>query len=313
MNKNNLRVSKYLNDDIPEYIDIIINNNNLDEKRFLDLYTIIHIRSNVVGYDVKEKIIKKVQSFFEEILNAIINDDENKHEYLSSNLHEAKYTKLGYSINGPGKALGKEKYKKLITSLKNSEAFKTNSIEDILDTELYIKDIGVDIISDLITNLIQDILSEYTEKTLNDLAMGDKIRYIDTHYWDENSNEWINEKLAMLNYKDNLNYSKEYNYLLVPNSFTADSHQKERIIQNIFNNCIFEIFKSKILSDKSKNANYIGKNNTVYKYKAIEFIKDELGENCSTKDNKYITSHGLMSLIKKYPEIKKYIDENIKK
>ncbi|ELC8368519.1 hypothetical protein QYB79_003050 [Clostridium perfringens] len=313
MSENNIRVSKYLDDIIPEYVDIIINNDTLDEKRFLDLYTIIHMRFNTVGYDFKERILKKVQTFFEEILKAIINDDEDKHEYLSNNLHEAKYTKLGYSISGPGKALGKEKYKKLIDSLKSSEAFKTDSIEDILDTELYIKDVGVDIISDLITNLIQDILSEYTEKTLNNLAMGDKIRYINTHYWDENDNKWVNKDLAMLNYKYSFDCSKEYNYLLVPNSFTSDSYQKERIIKNVFDNCIFNIFESKILSDKSKYSNYIGKNETVFKYKVIEFIKNELGESCSTKDNKYITSHGLMSLVKRYPEIKEYINDNIKK
>ena len=312
-----LRVSSCLKDninckEITEYVDIIVSDKNVDEELFLDLYTIIHLKSNDVGFEFKDRIIKKVDTFFVEILNAIIIGDETKLASLSKYLHEPKYTKLGYSIIGTGSALGEKKFKKLIDSLKSSDAVKTKSIEDILDTELYVKDIGVDIISDLITNLIQDVLGEYTAMVLNSHIKGNEIRYIETHYWDENNKEWAIKEIPMLNYKINIDSIIEDNFLLVPKSFTADKHQKSKIIKNIFDNCIFDLYKSRILSDTAKYSNYINEKDVVYKKKVIECIKDELGNECGDSNNKHITSHGLMNLIALYPKIKEYINNNIK-
>ena len=44
-----------------------------------------------------------------------------------------------------------------------------------LDAQLYLKNIGVEIISNLITNLIQDVLSEYTKEKLQSLNITDKL------------------------------------------------------------------------------------------------------------------------------------------
>ena len=46
----------------------------------------------------------------------IRDSDIAKHEYLSQNLHEPKYTMIGYSRGGSGQAFGKDKdvYKRQI-------------------------------------------------------------------------------------------------------------------------------------------------------------------------------------------------------
>ena len=225
------------------------------------------------------------------------------------NLHEAKYTMLGYSKGSPGQAFGPEKFNKLVNSIKSSRAFKSNNINSFLDIELYAKGIGVDLISDLISNLAQDVLAEYTEERLNSLSMGDKIRYVNTHCWDEEYRMWNYKELAMVNYCKEFG-EKEFNYLLVPKCFTSDNTQKYKIIKNIFDNCIYDIYKKRILSDKNKYKKYMGKNKKVYKYKVVQCINDEFGYETKGKRS-VILFKSLLDLIIKYPQIKKYIDENI--
>lgn len=308
-----INISEYLQDDIPEYVDILVGE-EIDEKRFVDMYTIIHRNSKDNGYEFKERIIEKVRTYFEEVLKAVREEKNERLKYLSKHVHEAKYTCLGYSISGPGKGFGVDKFMFLISSMKKSEAYHTGLISDVLDVELYVDNVGVDIISDLVTNLIQDVLSEYTENMLNGLTMGDKIRLVRTHYWDEKLRGWDVKELAMLSYTKELG-GKEYNYLLVPEGFTSDEKQKERIIKKIFDDCVYELYSTIILSNKDKYGDYIyeTKNNTgVYKKAVAKFINDEFGDGSAREGNGYLTSKGLLDLINKYPSIKRFIASEVK-
>ena len=321
-NENNiLKVSQYLIDDNSKNnapltcVDIVISNDYLDEERFLDLYTILHLKTADFGYKYKERILKKIETLFTEILNAIINDNNEHLDYLSNYLGEAKYIKLGYSKSSPGTGLGKKKFYNLIKSIKSSNAFKDGAIEHLLDTELYISGIAEDIISDLIANAIQDVLSEYTEDVVNSYIKGNEIREIETHYWNELTIEWDIKTLPMLNYKKDITSEKEYNYLLVPNSFTCGTNQKSYIIHSIFKDYIFDIFQSKILNNPVKYSTYYEhltpKNTIPYRW-VLEFIKNELGIDSDITTNSSLTCYGLLSLVKAYPDIKEYIDGTIK-
>jgi len=152
-----MKVSEYLQDDSPKYIDINVGE-ECDEKRFVDMYTIIHKNSTDDGYEYKDRIVEKVRIYFEELLKAVREGENERLNYISKHIHEAKYTCLGYSISGPGKGFGEDKFAFLIASMKRSEAYYTGLISDVLDVELYVDNVGVDIISDLVTNLIQDVL-----------------------------------------------------------------------------------------------------------------------------------------------------------
>lgn len=308
-----MKMSEYLQDEIPEYVDIPVGV-EFDENKFIDMYTIIHTSSRRNGFEFKDRVITKVGTFFEEVLKAVTENDMDRHNYLSKNLHEAKYTMLGYSEGTPGQAFGPEKYAILIESIKKSQARETGRINDILDAELYAENIGVDLISDLISNLIQDVLSEYTENMLNNLSMADKIIYIKTHYWNEKLRQWEYNDLPMVNYRKKLG-EKEYYYLLVPDGFTAGKKQKDVILKNIFNNCIYDIYRTKILSNEEKYNKYIYENKNekgVWMYQVINCINDEFNINSNGNKKVNIPTKSLLDLIQKYPQIKAYIEKEIK-
>lgn len=308
-----MKMSEFLHNNDAEYVDIPVGV-KYDEERFIDMYTIIHQTLIGQGYQYKDRIIAKVGTFFEEVLKATINDDIAKHEYLSQNLHEPKYTMIGYSRGGSGQAFGKDKYKILVDSIKSSTARKTGKINDILDAELYTDDIGVDLISDLVTNLIQDVLSEYTEEVLHNIYQDDKIIKIKTHYWDEQDRKWKYKDMSMINYYKELT-GRRYYYLLVPEKITKGKDQKEVILKNIFNNCIYQIYSSKILLNQQQYDNYIHRGKSkdeVYMYQAVYCMKDELGIKHNGSKEVTIKSKSLLDLVERYPEIIHFIDTSIK-
>lgn len=90
-------MSEYLKEELPEYVDLVLGDEG-DENRFVDMYTIIHRNSKDEGYQFKYRIIEKVKTYFEEVLNAIRSHSDTKLEYLAKHVHEAKYTSLGYAI-----------------------------------------------------------------------------------------------------------------------------------------------------------------------------------------------------------------------
>lgn len=280
------------------------------------MYTIISMSKNNDGYNYKDKIVKKVSSYFNELLKAIRNNDIKKLNYLSKYIHEAKYTSLGYATTGPGKGFGGDKFKHLVDSLKNSNAFKTGFINDILDVELYVENIGVDMISDLITNLIQDVLSEYTLNKVNSLKMGHVIRNVKTNYWNESIQKWELEDLPTIEYVSSAN-GKIFNYILVPFEYTTDDSQKERILSKIFTDCIYNIYENKILSNPQDYESYIRElkddRKIVYKNKVAKLINEEFGQGSAKEEGtRYATSKGLLDLVQKYPKIKQFIENNIK-
>lgn len=309
-----MKVSDFLGDNNPRYVDIIVGE-NVDVKRFVDIYTILHVNKNDDGYEYKQKIVNKVKTYFDELLSAVQRDDVSKIDYLSKNVHEAKYTGLGFSTSGSGKGFGKDKFNSLVQSIKNSEAYKSGTISDILDVELYVDNIGVDTLSDLVTNLIQDVLSEYTEKKVQNLSKNNHLIYSDLHYWDAESRTWQVKKLPVICYKNLAD--KDMYYLLVPYCLTSSEKCKVDIFNQIFDKCIRKVFERIILSDKTTYGGYIHELKTgepvVYKKRIVKLINAELGEGCAKKGNGYVTSKGLLALINSYDEIKDFIDSEIKK
>lgn len=281
------------------------------------MYTIIHITRSSEGYEYKDRIIEKVRTYFEELLDAIRTSNTKKLEHLSKHIHEAKYTNLGYSKSGcsSGKGFGKDKFNTLVRSIQKSEAKKSGTISDILDVELYADKIGVDLVSDLITNLVQDVLSEYTEKILINLNMEHNLSHIDTHFWDENLKKWSKKKMPVIYYTKPPEYNG-YNYFLVPDAFTSDDRQKVRIVQKIFDECVYWIYNQKIYSDEVKYENYIKEfkngRKVIYKKDVSKLINHELGAGSAKKGNGYITSKGLLNLVEKFEDIKEFIEHKIK-
>lgn len=101
--------------------------------------------------------------FFQEVLDLLRVGDRNGALALLNGLREDNRTRLGYSKSAPqGTGLGGDRASPFLDAMEHSEAYKTGRIEDIEDTALFVPGIGVDIVSDMVTNVLREQLADYT-------------------------------------------------------------------------------------------------------------------------------------------------------
>lgn len=105
----------------------------------------------------------QIRSFFNEVLDQLRAGDMNRARHLLSHLHEPNETFLGESTGRPsGRGVGRDKAELLADALINSRAFETGVLSDVSEAELFIRGVGPDTISDLVTNVLRGLLSQYT-------------------------------------------------------------------------------------------------------------------------------------------------------
>lgn len=115
--------------------------------------------------DWGDQCVFLIQSFFQHVLKLIKAGKRAEAEALLSQLREPNETRLGLSYDKPqGRALGTESAKDVWSALSRSQAAKSGLLRDLEDTALMIEGIGVDIISDMTTNIIRRPLIEYTQR-----------------------------------------------------------------------------------------------------------------------------------------------------
>src|SRR4029079_13781607 len=101
-----------------------------------------------------------IRSFFNEVLDALRTGNDARAIDLLGNLHEPNETFLGQSKGVPsGRGVGLDKANDLADALKKSRAFHTGLLSDISEAELFIRNIGPDMISDLTTNVLRGLLA----------------------------------------------------------------------------------------------------------------------------------------------------------
>jgi len=115
--------------------------------------------------DWGNECVHLIQNFFQHILKLIQAGKRAEAEGLLSELREPNETRLGLSANKPqGHALGTESAKDVWSALSRSQAARSGLLRDLEDTALMIEGVGVDIISDITTNIIRRPLIEYTQQ-----------------------------------------------------------------------------------------------------------------------------------------------------
>lgn len=158
-----------------------------------------------------------IQNFFSRVLRLINEGDDAGAERLLSALREPNETHLGLSRGrSRGRALGDGSAHDVWASLRNSAAARSGLISDLEDTALLIPGIGLDIISDMTTNIIRGPLIAYTQEQCRShnipliagLALGP--------IWDAQRGEWV-EQHVELPMADNMRL------LLVPKAVVRQS------------------------------------------------------------------------------------------
>lgn len=138
-----------------DFVDIDL---STDTPLYLDPYA-IQIRND----EWSSKCGDNIRSFFNELLDSLRAGNMARSIHLVSNLHEPNETFLGESQGNPnGKAVGQIKARQLLEAFVNSRAYETGLLSDVSEAELFIRGVGRDTISDLTTNVIRNLLAEYT-------------------------------------------------------------------------------------------------------------------------------------------------------
>lgn len=173
-----------------DFVDIDL---STDTPLYLDPYA-IQIRDD----EWSTKCGDNIRSFFNELLDSLRLENLDHVMHLLSNLHEPNETFLGQSQGYPnGKAIGETKAIQLAEALRNSRAFETGMLSDISDAELFIRGIGRDTISDLTTNILRNLLAEYTRDQciLHDIDV-ETVRSIGPA-WDIVSRNWVSRSYEL--------------------------------------------------------------------------------------------------------------------
>lgn len=136
--------------------------------------------------------VSLVQNFFETVLQQIKAGDHKAAESLLRELREPNETHLGLSRGrSRGRALGEGSAHDVWGALSQSAAAKSGLVKDLEDTVLLIPGIGVDIVSDITTNIIRGPLIEYTHEQCSQLGIPLSEGVPSGPMWHAGRREWI--------------------------------------------------------------------------------------------------------------------------
>lgn len=146
----------------------------------------------VLGTDWGDECVHLVRSFFGEVMSLIKAGKNRAAEELLGELREPNETHLGLSVGkSRGRALGTESAQKVWEALSESEAAKSGLLKDLEDTALMIEGIGVDIISDVTTNIIRGPLIVYTQEMAKHYGIPLEPNVAAGHVWDPTKKAWV--------------------------------------------------------------------------------------------------------------------------
>jgi hypothetical protein len=173
-------------------LDFVDVNNKHDTPVYVDPYA-IEVRDDIWA----AKASQHLRIFFKEVLDAIRNGDQDRALSLMSHLREPRETFLGVSKESPkGKGVGRRQSAQLIRAIERSKAYQTGLLSDLSEMALFVEGIDRDKISDLTTNIIRDLLVQYTRQQceLYDIAVE---RYSGPPLWDVSRRNWVSKEVML--------------------------------------------------------------------------------------------------------------------
>ncbi|MFG3704736.1 hypothetical protein ACGF7U_08395 [Micromonospora sp. NPDC047670] len=183
----NVRVSEFYNlnksQSELDFVDVDIVN---DVELYIDPSAIAHLSSPWA-----DSCIASIQSFFQRVLDAIGDSNDEGAISLLAELREPNETHLGQSSGrSQGSGLGDKLAEKFWESLSNSRAARSGLLEDLEDTALLVEGVDKDRISDITTNLIRAQLVEFTQETAeyHGIELTPDVAY--GPFWDPLKGEW---------------------------------------------------------------------------------------------------------------------------
>lgn len=183
-----MRVSKYFklarSQPTLDFVDV---DYNKDTKLFLSPRALANLPS-----EWGDECVHLVQNFFGTVLECIKDGRNGEAEALLRALREPNETHLGLSRGtSRGRALGEGSAHDVWRALSYSKAAKSGLITDLEDTVLLIDGIGIDIISDMTTNIIRGPLIRYTQEIAGLYEMRLSPGVPSGPVWEPQSKSWV--------------------------------------------------------------------------------------------------------------------------
>jgi hypothetical protein len=187
------RFSEYFSLTLSQHqLDFVDVSNTYDTPVYVDPYA-IEVQDDIWSARASENI----RTFFTEVLVAIRNNDMARAIGLMSHLTEPKETFLGVSKGSPrGRGVGPQQSQQLIAAITASKAFKSGLLSDLSEMALYVEGVDRDKISDLTTNIIRDLLVEYTQQQC-ELHGIETERYVGPPLWDIGRRNWLSRAVQL--------------------------------------------------------------------------------------------------------------------
>lgn len=158
-----------------------------------------------------------IQNFFTKVLELIRDGDDAGAERLLSALREPNETHLGLSRGrSRGRALGSSSAHDVWASLRDSAAARSGLISDLEDTALLIPGIGLDIVSDMTTNIIRGPLIVYTQEQCRLHGIPLRPGMASGPIWDSGLGDWTERHVEMP-------VADGFRLMLVPKSIVRQS------------------------------------------------------------------------------------------
>jgi hypothetical protein len=174
-----------------------------------------------VDSDWGNECVSLLQSFFSTVLDAIQTGRNGRARDLLASLSEPNETHLGLSRGrAQGRGMGRDLARDTWEALRASRAVSTGLIQDLEDTILFIEGIGLDIISDITTNIIRGPLIEFSHEACAYYGIPTTSGVASGRLWDHRRREWTNRFVS-------LPMTKHGPLLLVPKGIVRRSQTYE--------------------------------------------------------------------------------------
>ena len=192
-----------------EGLEIVEINMQVDNRHFIDPYKIIESNSEIA------KISRKsIVSFFECFFECIKKGDTGILYELGIDLHEINATCLGYGEGKNPKGKGFS-YNDLLKIYTNSRKLKDMQLEDFFDVLVFTSRLGSDKVSDLVTNLIQFYLIDFTIECCLKNGIKFELKEEKVKKWDISNKKWVK-------YKKHIPFIKDKPILFIPKEIISD-------------------------------------------------------------------------------------------
>lgn len=138
-------------------LDFVDVDTDFDLNLFIDPYAI-----EMRGDDYSIELQEYLTTYFQALLDLLRSGSATAASNLTAHLGEPEDTFIGVSKGGAGKGVGPLQAQQIVAALRRSRSFKTGTLNDLGETELFIPGISSDKLSDLTTNIIRLPLESYT-------------------------------------------------------------------------------------------------------------------------------------------------------